>query len=119
MRATESRPAASSRGRRVVIGVWPTSLRGEERTGMDLRVGPEMSHERPRRRPPASLLLGAAGLCLCVALALLTPASFSRAVLHGWFADAAGAWSLPAAICAFAVFAFLGVPQLALIAAAV
>jgi uncharacterized membrane protein YdjX (TVP38/TMEM64 family) len=86
---------------------------------MDRRLGSATLLDRPWREAPASLLLSLAAVAVCVALAVLTPPSLSRALLHGWFADAAGAWSLPVAIAAFALFAFLGVPQLALIAAAV
>jgi uncharacterized membrane protein YdjX (TVP38/TMEM64 family) len=66
-----------------------------------------------------SLSLSALAVGVCVALAMLTPAPLARSLLHGLLADAGGPWSLPAAICAFAVFAFLGVPQFALIAAAI
>jgi uncharacterized membrane protein YdjX (TVP38/TMEM64 family) len=66
-----------------------------------------------------SLILSAVAVGVCVALAVVTPPSLAGALLHGWLAAAAGPWSLPVAICAFALFAFLGVPQLALIAAAI
>lgn len=69
--------------------------------------------------PARSLILSTVLVAVCVALAMFTPPSLARGLLHGWLAGAAGPWSLPAAICAFAVFAFLGVPQFALIAAAI
>jgi len=65
------------------------------------------------------LTLNLVAIAACVALAVVTPPALTHAALHGWFAGAAGFWSLPAAIGAFAVFAFLGVPQFALIAAAI
>ncbi len=43
----------------------------------------------------------------------------SAAVARRWLAAAQGPWALPAVILAFAVLAFLGVPQIVLIAAVV
>jgi uncharacterized membrane protein YdjX (TVP38/TMEM64 family) len=66
-----------------------------------------------------SLVLNLLAIGACLALAVFTPPPLAQALLHGWFSGAAGFWSLPAAIGAFAVLAFLGVPQFALIAAAI
>jgi uncharacterized membrane protein YdjX (TVP38/TMEM64 family) len=66
-----------------------------------------------------SLILSALVVGAAIVLALVMPRPLTQSLLHGWLAGAAGPWSLPAAIVAFAVFAFLGVPQFALIAAAV
>jgi len=43
----------------------------------------------------------------------------STRTLEGWLAAAHGPWSLPVAVAAFAALAFLGTPQIVLIAAAV
>jgi uncharacterized membrane protein YdjX (TVP38/TMEM64 family) len=43
----------------------------------------------------------------------------SEATLEGWLGAARGPWSLPVAVAAFAVLAFIGTPQIVLIAAAV
>ena len=43
----------------------------------------------------------------------------SEATLQGWLGAARGPWSLPVAVAAFAVLAFIGTPQIVLIAAAV
>ena len=42
-----------------------------------------------------------------------------EAAVEGWLGAAHGPWALPAAVAAFAVLAFIGVPQFVLIAAAV
>ena len=42
-----------------------------------------------------------------------------EAAVEHWLGAATGPWALPAAVCAFAIMAFLGVPQFVLIAAAV
>ncbi|MET0272072.1 MAG: TVP38/TMEM64 family protein [Phenylobacterium sp.] len=42
-----------------------------------------------------------------------------EATVEGWLAAATGPWSLPVAVAAFAILAFVGVPQFMLIAAAV
>ena len=42
-----------------------------------------------------------------------------EATVQGWLGAVSGPWSLPAAVLAFAVLAFVGVPQIMLIAAAV
>jgi len=43
----------------------------------------------------------------------------SERTLEGWLGAARGPWSLPVAVAAFAVLAFIGTPQIVLIAAAV
>jgi uncharacterized membrane protein YdjX (TVP38/TMEM64 family) len=43
----------------------------------------------------------------------------SERTLEGWLASARGPWSLPVAVAAFAALAFVGTPQIVLIAAAV
>lgn len=43
----------------------------------------------------------------------------SEATLEGWLTAARGPWSLPVAVAAFAALAFVGTPQIVLIAAAV
>lgn len=43
----------------------------------------------------------------------------SERALEGWLAAARGPWSLPVAVAAFAALAFIGTPQIVLIAAAV
>jgi uncharacterized membrane protein YdjX (TVP38/TMEM64 family) len=43
----------------------------------------------------------------------------SEHALEGWLAQARGPWALPAAVAAFAALAFIGTPQIVLIAAAV
>ena len=43
----------------------------------------------------------------------------SERTLEGWLGAARGAWSLPVAVAAFAALAFIGTPQIVLIAAAV
>lgn len=43
----------------------------------------------------------------------------SEQTLEGWLAAARGPWSLPVAVAAFAALAFVGTPQIVLIAAAV
>jgi uncharacterized membrane protein YdjX (TVP38/TMEM64 family) len=43
----------------------------------------------------------------------------SERALEGWLGAARGPWSLPVAVAAFAVLAFIGTPQIVLIAAAV
>lgn len=43
----------------------------------------------------------------------------SEATLEGWLGAARGPWSLPVAVAAFAALAFVGTPQIVLIAAAV
>lgn len=43
----------------------------------------------------------------------------SERTLEGWLAAAQGPWSLPVAVAAFAALAFIGTPQIVLIAAAV
>lgn len=43
----------------------------------------------------------------------------SERTLEGWLASARGPWSLPVAVAAFAALAFIGTPQIVLIAAAV
>lgn len=65
----------------------------------------------------AFVLFGGVGLLLLFAAPLL---GFDReASLKAWFAAAAaGPWGLPIAVAVFAGLAFLGVPQIALIAAA-
>jgi uncharacterized membrane protein YdjX (TVP38/TMEM64 family) len=63
------------------------------------------------------ILFGGAGLILALAapaLGLAKPGEIQR-----WVGAAHGPWALPSAIAAFAVLAFVGVPQIALIAAAV
>ncbi|HZK99817.1 MAG TPA: TVP38/TMEM64 family protein [Caulobacteraceae bacterium] len=65
----------------------------------------------------AFLLFGGVGLALlfgATALGLDGPATARR-----WLVMARGPWGLPAAVAAFALLAFLGVPQFVLIAAAV
>ena len=65
----------------------------------------------------AFVLFGGVGLALmfgAAALGLNGPEAARQ-----WLAAARGPWSLPVAIACFAVLAFVGVPQLALIAAAV
>ena len=43
----------------------------------------------------------------------------SERTLEGWLGAARGPWSLPVAVAAFAALAFIGTPQIVLIAAAV
>jgi uncharacterized membrane protein YdjX (TVP38/TMEM64 family) len=71
------------------------------------------------RGSAASLIVSVLVVGVATVLAAFTPRPLAQSLLHGWLANAAGPWSLPVAICAFALFAFLGVPQFALIAAAV
>lgn len=80
-----------------------------------LNVGAAVS----ARRSVAAAIAGFGGLGLIVLLAGPVLHLDSQGALHGWLGAAVGPWSLPAAIAAFAVFAFLGVPQFALIAAAI
>jgi uncharacterized membrane protein YdjX (TVP38/TMEM64 family) len=66
----------------------------------------------------AFLLFGGVGLLLLFAAPLL--GIDREASLRAWLAGAAqGPWALPVAVAVFAGLAFLGVPQVALIAAAV
>lgn len=63
----------------------------------------------------AFLLLGGLGLILLFGAAVFG----LDGAAQDWLTAARGAWALPLAVAAFAVLAFLGVPQFALIAAAV
>ncbi len=62
-------------------------------------------------------LFGGVGLVFLFGAKLLGISGAGAA--RQWLALAHGPWALPAAICAFAALAFLGVPQFVLIAAAV
>ena len=70
-----------------------------------------------RRAALAFVLFGGLGIVFLFGLPLL---GLSGADVAGrWLALAHGPWALPAVVVAFAVLAFVGVPQVALIAAAV
>jgi uncharacterized membrane protein YdjX (TVP38/TMEM64 family) len=69
-----------------------------------------------RRAALAFLLFGGAGLIFLVGAGVLGISG--PAAARQWLAAAQGPWALPAAVAAFAVLAFLGVPQFVLIAAA-
>jgi uncharacterized membrane protein YdjX (TVP38/TMEM64 family) len=70
-----------------------------------------------RRWIVAFVLFGGLGLLLLFGAPLL--GSGGAGTARAWMSLARGPWALPAAVAAFAVLAFLGVPQFALIAAAV
>lgn len=79
-------------------------------SGSDLR--------RPwRRAATAFVLFGGLGLVFLFGLPALGLNGAAEA--RHWLAAARGPWALPVVILAFAVLAFLGAPQVALIAAAV
>jgi len=65
----------------------------------------------------AFVLFGGVGLVFLFGAGLL--GLNGQATASQWLAAAQGPWALPASIAAFAVLAFLGVPQFVLIAAAV
>lgn len=65
----------------------------------------------------AFVLFGGVGLVFLFGAGLLGLSGAATA--RAWLAAARGPWALPAAVAAFAGLAFLGVPQLVLIAAAV
>ncbi len=70
-----------------------------------------------RRLAAAFALFGGVGLLLLFGAGLLGSSGADAA--RTWLSLARGPWALPAAVAAFAVLAFLGVPQFALIAGAV
>ncbi len=70
-----------------------------------------------RRAVLAFLLFGGLGLVFLFGLPML--GLDGGAAARRWLSLARGPWALPAVISAFAVLAFLGAPQVALIAAAV
>jgi uncharacterized membrane protein YdjX (TVP38/TMEM64 family) len=70
-----------------------------------------------RRAALAFVLFGGLGLLFLFGLPLL--GVDGGAMARRWLSLARGPWALPAVIAAFAALAFLGVPQVALIAAAV
>jgi uncharacterized membrane protein YdjX (TVP38/TMEM64 family) len=63
------------------------------------------------------LLFGGVGLVFLFGAQVL--GFDGEATVQRWMGGAGGAWALPAAVLAFAALAFLGVPQIVLIAAAV
>jgi len=63
------------------------------------------------------LLFGGVGMVFLFAAPLL--GLDSETTVEHWLAAARGVWALPAAVGAFAILAFVGVPQFVLIAAAV
>ncbi len=65
----------------------------------------------------AFLLFGGVGVVFLFAAPLL--GLNSETTVEHWLASARGPWALPVAVSAFAVLAFIGVPQFVLIAAAV
>jgi uncharacterized membrane protein YdjX (TVP38/TMEM64 family) len=63
------------------------------------------------------LLFGGVGVVFLFAAPLL--GVNGEAAVEGWLGAAHGIWALPVAVSAFAILAFIGVPQFVLIAAAV
>ncbi|MDZ4373495.1 MAG: TVP38/TMEM64 family protein [Phenylobacterium sp.] len=63
------------------------------------------------------VLFGGVGLVFVFGAQLL--GIDSERTLEGWLASARGPWALPVAVAAFAALAFIGTPQIVLIAAAV
>lgn len=76
-----------------------------------------MEFRRWRGLAGAFLLFGGVGLVFLFGAGAL--GLHGETAARDWLAAARGPWALPAAVAAFAILAFLGVPQFVLIAAAV
>src|ERR1700743_1829174 len=82
-----------------------------------LQVLSNMDAQAWRTLAVSFVLFGGVGLVFVFGAPLL---GLNEAVtVQQWLHAASGPWSLPAAVAAFAVLAFVGVPQIMLIAAAV
>lgn len=82
-----------------------------------LRFLTEMDAQAWRTLAVSFVLFGGVGIVFLFGAQVL---GFSgEATVEQWLGAASGAWALPAAVAAFALLAFIGVPQFMLIAAAV